>query len=103
MAERGTQFNLFRVFKTCWEMLRDRGYLVPEDQLTISFERFEEEYGQGDNIRDSLTIVCSKVNDPQDQVLSKHVCRCCLPLILFCNAAGSNEAMFKSLHVPEVH
>jgi hypothetical protein len=70
MADRGSQFNLFRVFKTCWEMLRDRGYLVPEDQLNLDLETFESEYGQGDIVRDAMTIVCSKVNDPQDQVLS---------------------------------
>lgn len=73
MAERGSQFNLFRVFRTCWEMLRDRGYQVPEDQLNLSFDDFETEYGQGDNIRDSLTIVCSKVNDAQDQVRSSGI------------------------------
>lgn len=60
---------MFRVFRTCWEMLRDRGYQVPEDQLNLSFDDFETEYGQGDNIRDSLTIVCSKVNDAQDQII----------------------------------
>ena len=53
-------------------MLRDRGYLVPEDQLNQSYEKFEEDFGQGDVIRDALTIVCSKLNNAQDQVLLPH-------------------------------
>jgi RNA polymerase Rpb5, N-terminal domain len=73
-------------------MLRDRGYLVPEDQLNLDFETFEAEYGQGDIVRDAMTIVCSKVNDPQDQVLPVHQL---LPFH-FVMASDSNETAFLS-------
>lgn len=49
---------------------------MPEDQLTQSYEKFEEDFGQGDVIRDALTIVCSKLNDAQDQVLFPHTRGC---------------------------
>jgi hypothetical protein len=49
-------------------MLNDRGYLVPDDKLTMTYDQFEGDYGVGDAVRDSMTIVVPKLNDPQDQV-----------------------------------
>lgn len=68
-----TQLQLFRVYKTCWEMLHSRNYMVGEDKLTMNFEAFESEFGTGDAVRDSLTIVAARVGDSQDQVCSSNL------------------------------
>lgn len=60
---------------------------MPADQLSLSFDTFEEDFGQGDVIRDALTIVASKVNDPQDQVLFPHIRR-----LFCCCTVGMSEA-----------
>lgn len=68
-----TQLQLFRVYKTCWEMLHSRNYMVGADKLTMTFDAFENEFGTGDAVRDSLTIVAARSGDSQDQV------RCPIP------------------------
>eukprot|EP01025_Chloroclados_australasicus_P017370 TRINITY_DN18847_c0_g1_i1.p2 TRINITY_DN18847_c0_g1~~TRINITY_DN18847_c0_g1_i1.p2 ORF type:complete len:206 (+),score=16.75 TRINITY_DN18847_c0_g1_i1:137-754(+) len=62
--------KLFRIVRTCWEMLRDRGYLVPQEKLDMGFEQFVQEQGMNDQLlRDNLTIIVPKQTDPQDQII----------------------------------
>jgi DNA-directed RNA polymerases I, II, and III subunit RPABC1 len=68
MSSQDEILRLWRIHRTCWEMLKDRGYLVPDDRLELSLETFREDYGIGDAVRDSMTIVVPKMSDPQDQV-----------------------------------
>ena len=70
MATNDEQLRLWRIHRTCWEMLRDRGYLVADDKLNITLDAFKEEFGVGDAVRENLTIVVPKISDPQDQVRS---------------------------------
>lgn len=71
-----TQLQLFRVYKTCWEMLRDRGYMVGEEKLSMTLDDFENSFGTGDAVRDSLTIVAARQGDSQDQVGFYCWCTC---------------------------
>eukprot|EP00892_Ulva_mutabilis_P011933 jgi/Ulvmu1/9111/UM005_0206.1 len=64
-----TQLQLFRVYKTCWEMLKDRGYMVGDEKLAMTLDDFENSFGTGDAVRDSLTIVAARQGDSQDQII----------------------------------
>lgn len=63
--------RLFRIYRTCLEMLKDRGYLVSEERLKQTLEEFTQSIGDGQTVRrDDLTIFVPKTEDPQDQVMS---------------------------------
>lgn len=69
MADNEDLQRMWRVNRTCWEMLKDRGYLVPDEKLTLSFDAFKEEFSpSGEAFRESMTIVVPKISDPQKQV-----------------------------------
>lgn len=87
MASQDELLRLWRINRTCWEMLKDRGYNVPAARLELTLEDFKKEHGEGDAVRDNMTIVVAKTNDPQDQVRAlaaasppaytwAHACRC---------------------------
>lgn len=62
--------KLFRVYRTCWEMLKDRGYLVADEKVNLTLDDFQKEFGSGEGIRrEDLTISVPKVDDPQNQIL----------------------------------
>lgn len=42
--------------------------MVQPKNLEMTFEEFENEFGSGDAVRDSLTIVAQRLGDSQDQV-----------------------------------
>ena len=63
--------RLWRINRTCWEMLKDRGYNVPAARLELTLEDFKKEHGVGDAVRDNMTIVVAKTNDPQDQARAR--------------------------------
>ncbi|KAI3438257.1 hypothetical protein D9Q98_000693 [Chlorella vulgaris] len=59
--------RMFRIRKTCLEMLTDRGYLITEEELAATREQFVEKFGP-ETRRDELTIMASKKDDPTEQV-----------------------------------
>jgi len=61
--------KLYRIYRTCLQMLRDRDYLISQDKLNETLEDFQKEFGEGESVRrEELTIFVPKVEDPQDQV-----------------------------------
>jgi DNA-directed RNA polymerase I, II, and III subunit RPABC1 len=59
--------RLFRVRRTCAQMLTDRGYLVGQDDLNLTAESFQERFGETP-ARDNLTLLVPKEDDPSDQI-----------------------------------
>lgn len=59
--------RLFRVHKTCWKMLRKRGYNVDDSYINMTTEDFSREFGDIP-ARERLTILVQKLDDPEDQL-----------------------------------
>ncbi|CAL1414357.1 unnamed protein product [Linum trigynum] len=59
--------RLWRIGKTVYQMLRDRGYLVVESEDKISKHQFISKHGQNMK-REDLTIQKSKKNDSMDKI-----------------------------------
>ncbi|CAO2145943.1 unnamed protein product [Urochloa humidicola] len=59
--------RLYRIRRTVMQMLRDRGYLVVEHELTSSRRDFLRKFGESFH-REDLQISKYKKNDPSDQV-----------------------------------
>ena len=82
-------FRLHRVRATVQEMLRDRGYLISQEDVDMSEDAFYAQYGE-QPARESLTILVQKRDDPTDQLFVfwpqdpkvgvKPIKRCALPL-----------------------
>jgi DNA-directed RNA polymerase I, II, and III subunit RPABC1 len=59
--------KMFRVRKTCFKMLRNRGYVVDENQLEMTTEDFRAAFGD-DPSRENLSMLTVKADDPSDQL-----------------------------------
>jgi DNA-directed RNA polymerase I, II, and III subunit RPABC1 len=59
--------KLFRVQKTCWKMLRKRGYNVDDTYINMSTAEFTTQYGNNPS-RERLTILVQRIDDPEDQL-----------------------------------
>lgn len=59
--------KLLRIRKTCMEMLRDREYLVSDDEINMSKESFREHFGENPR-KEDLTIMMPKQSDITEQV-----------------------------------
>ncbi|KAK9903534.1 hypothetical protein WJX75_008157 [Coccomyxa subellipsoidea] len=59
--------RLYRIRKTCLEMLNDRGYLIAQDELHMSKEGFKDRFGD-DPRKDDLTVLAPKQDDPTEQI-----------------------------------
>lgn len=59
--------KLFRIRKTCMEMLKDREYLVSDDDINMNKETFREHFGENPK-REDLTIMMPKQSDLTEQV-----------------------------------
>ncbi|KAK9832489.1 hypothetical protein WJX81_001238 [Elliptochloris bilobata] len=59
--------KLYRIKKTCMEMLHDRGYLVSQDELEMDKQTFREQYTE-DPKREDLTTLVPKQDDPTEQI-----------------------------------
>ena len=62
--------RLFRIRKTVFQMLRDRGYFVGDFEIDMTREQFKQKYGENMK-REDIVINKSKRNDSSDQVLSQ--------------------------------
>ncbi|KAG9392226.1 DNA-directed RNA polymerase RPB5 subunit eukaryote/virus [Carpediemonas membranifera] len=60
--------NVFRVQRTVFEMLRDRGFKVREEDLTMDFATFKDHHAGNPQVRDALTIETHMENDPEDNI-----------------------------------
>ncbi|KAK9835528.1 hypothetical protein WJX74_002400 [Apatococcus lobatus] len=61
------QTKLFRIRKTCMELLSDRGYLMLPEDVNMSKEDFAQKYGDQPR-RDDLTFIVPKRDDPTEQI-----------------------------------
>ncbi len=59
--------KLFRVQKTCFKMLRKRGYHIDDKYINMTTDEFRNDYGEVPS-RENLTIQVQKVDDPEDQL-----------------------------------
>ncbi len=59
--------QLYRVRKTTFKMLSNRGYIVPEDELTMTTADFKEKFGDSP-ARDQMTILVEKADDSSEQL-----------------------------------
>ncbi|KAG1664252.1 hypothetical protein FOA52_003506 [Chlamydomonas sp. UWO 241] len=59
--------KLYRIRKTCLEMLKDRGYLVSEEELALSKDAFRDRFGENPRQED-LTILVPRQDDPTEQI-----------------------------------
>lgn len=59
--------RMYRIRRTCLEMLFDRGYLITEEERDATKDVFNEKFG-ADVRREDLTIMASKKDDPTEQV-----------------------------------
>ncbi|KAG4207356.1 hypothetical protein ERO13_A03G061600v2 [Gossypium hirsutum] len=61
--------KLFKARRTVVQMLRDRGYSVPDSDIKMTRQQFIEKYGENVHLkRDDLLILCSKGDAPTDQI-----------------------------------
>lgn len=62
--------RLFRIRKTVLELLRDRGYVVLENEqdLDMPFEEFSQRFAAANYNRDSLTMLKQKEDDSAEQI-----------------------------------
>ena len=69
MAASEESMRLFRIRKNTMEMLKDRGYLVVDEELSMDFKQFKDKFGDSVK-RDDLAICKPKKDNPSDQVSS---------------------------------
>lgn len=69
MADAGTEelSTLWRVRKTIHAMLNERGYLLTQEDMSMTIEQFKEKFGDNPP-RDRLTVLASKKDNPSDQI-----------------------------------
>jgi DNA-directed RNA polymerases I, II, and III subunit RPABC1 len=69
MADASSQAHrLFRVRRTCFQMLGDRGYYVADAERHMTYEEFRARFGDGDLRKDELTVLAAKRTDENDQI-----------------------------------
>ncbi|EFJ40254.1 hypothetical protein VOLCADRAFT_109457 [Volvox carteri f. nagariensis] len=59
--------RLWRVRRTCLQMLNDRGYLVSQEEINTSKDQFRDRFGENPR-KDDLTILVPKQDDPTEQM-----------------------------------
>mmetsp|Transcript_43818 Transcript_43818/g.72817 ORF Transcript_43818/g.72817 Transcript_43818/m.72817 type:complete len:207 (-) Transcript_43818:85-705(-) len=60
-------YRIYRVHRTILQMLRDRGYIISQEDLDMSEDTFREQFGEVP-AREGLTIMVQKRDDPTDQL-----------------------------------
>jgi DNA-directed RNA polymerase I, II, and III subunit RPABC1 len=71
MSEREAS-DLYRVRKTLCQMLNDRGYIIGEDDLTLTLEEFKQQFSDDDNkiVREKCQITTCLNDDSTDQLFA---------------------------------
>lgn len=59
--------RLWRVRRTCLQMLNDRGYLVSQEEIGTTKDQFRDRFGENPR-KDDLTILVPRQDDPTEQV-----------------------------------
>ncbi|KAG2766436.1 hypothetical protein JG687_00005361 [Phytophthora cactorum] len=59
--------RLYRVRKTTVKMLHNRGYIVSENELVMTPEAFQTQFGDNPT-REMMTILVEKIDDPSDNL-----------------------------------
>ena len=64
--------DLYRVRKTLCQMLNDRGYIIGEDDLTLTLEEFKQQFSDDDNkiVREKCQITTCLNDDSTDQLFA---------------------------------
>ncbi|PVU96375.1 hypothetical protein BB561_001223 [Smittium simulii] len=69
-AEAREVSRLWRIYKTIYQMCRDRGYLVGQRDLERDLDSFKMEFAPNNVVdRNRLTFLVQKRDDPADQLL----------------------------------
>ena len=56
----------FRIHKTVYEMLKDRGYVLSKSELEMSYEEFAQKFVVNDTVnRSQLHLICAKKGKEQ--------------------------------------
>lgn len=58
------QLRLFKIRKTVFKMLEDRGYSIAQEEANESFEVFKNKY----QVRDDLVILSAKLDNPEELI-----------------------------------
>ncbi len=59
----------FRVHKTVFEMLKDRGYALSKAEMDMTYEQFAEKYVVNNVAnRTQLHLICARKNQPESQI-----------------------------------
>lgn len=59
--------RMWRIRRTCFQMLNSRGYLVPQSDLNMTKEEFRNQYGESPR-KDDLVVLVPRQDDPTEQV-----------------------------------
>jgi DNA-directed RNA polymerase I, II, and III subunit RPABC1 len=59
--------RLFRVRKTCLKMLKNRGYLIADEDINMTTAEFVARFSESPT-RSQMEIFSERVNDPQDRI-----------------------------------
>ena len=62
--------RLYRARRTVWQMLRDRGYVVSEADLSMTLEEFQERFEDSEEkpLRQQLPIYTKMRDDPEQNI-----------------------------------
>merc|ERR1712137_782602 len=77
--------NMFKIRRTIFEMLRDRGYSVPDADLEQTLQDFVNRFGNQNVSGEALNIFQSKLDDRGERIL-----------VFFCDHAKPGVDIFKS-------
>ncbi|PHJ17398.1 dna-directed rna polymerase [Cystoisospora suis] len=61
--------RLFRARKTCCDMLQDRGYLVPAQEKTETWNEFLQRFQENECNRSRMLLVASHKADPENKLI----------------------------------
>ncbi|KAJ9512959.1 hypothetical protein QJQ45_029094 [Haematococcus lacustris] len=59
--------KMYRIRRTCLQVLKDRSYLVSQHELELTKEAFRDRYGEMPR-KEDLTILVPRIDDPTEQI-----------------------------------
>ncbi|CAG9464761.1 unnamed protein product [Pedinophyceae sp. YPF-701] len=63
----GDAVTFFKIRRTCLQMVRDRGYVVSEDDLHMTLDEFRDQFGDNPS-REQLAFIAAKEDDSEQRV-----------------------------------